>query len=88
MAELRLPSREPGSWPGSLPRHDAGAHWESGSASTIFLHAQTQSNRSINHKSRSLFMANKEQNRKVKTNKPKLTTKEKQAKKLAANQKK
>jgi hypothetical protein len=28
-------------------------------------------------------MANKEQNRKGKTNKPKLTTKEKQAKKLA-----
>jgi hypothetical protein len=33
-------------------------------------------------------MANKEQNRKGKMNKPKLTTKEKQAKKLAASQKK
>ncbi len=32
-------------------------------------------------------MANKEQNRKGKTNKPKLTVKEKQAKKLAARSK-
>jgi hypothetical protein len=70
---------------GVVPHHDARPHWEPGLASSIFC---IRISDPFTTNTEAVPMANKEQNRKGKTNKPKLTAKEKQAKKLAANRNK